>query len=566
MLHATPAPAIEDHAADHRTARNADPSGRCDVHKQPARGVSLAPGGLPSVAICDERRPSTEISTLPELLRTRAAELGDARFVRDDRRGLVLRRVPPPGDRDRRRPARRGGAARRRRRRRAAQRAGVPRGVVGDPLARRRLQPGQPGPDAREAIGILEDSGASTIVCEAAPRAGLRGRPRRAARAARARRVDEGRRPARRRCARTAPSPTRPAPRPTTSCRSSTPRARPAGRRARCSATATSCPTRACSASWSRSVRGDVLGHGPAAVPRQRPGRDDGHADAASAPRSRCGSASRPRTFWDDGRALRAGDVLGGPDDARRAAARARRRRGGDEHGPLRRSAAPRRCRRRCSSASRRSSASRISRATASPRAPAARRSTRSTARARSARSACRCAGRTWSSATTTARPRADGEPGRGVRPRAERHAGLSQPPRRERRDAARRLAAHRRRRLPRRRRLHLPRRPQEGHDHPRRREHLPARDRGRPARARRRPGRRGGRPPGRGARRGGARGRRAGRRAPTWTRSSEHCRERLAPFKVPSTWEVVDDLPKTSTGKIDKKPLRDRVRSAAAA
>jgi long-chain acyl-CoA synthetase len=44
------------------------------------------------------------------------------------------------------------------------------------------------------------------------------------------------------------------------------------------------------------------------------------------------------------------------------------------------------------------------------------------------------------------------------------------------------------------------------------------------------------------------------------------HCRERLAPFKVPSSWEVADDLPKTSTGKIDKKPLRDRVRSAATA
>jgi long-chain acyl-CoA synthetase len=35
------------------------------------------------------------------------------------------------------------------------------------------------------------------------------------------------------------------------------------------------------------------------------------------------------------------------------------------------------------------------------------------------------------------------------------------------------------------------------------------------------------------------------------------HCRARLAPFKVPSSWQVVDDLPKTSTGKIDKKPLR---------
>jgi long-chain acyl-CoA synthetase len=39
-----------------------------------------------------------------------------------------------------------------------------------------------------------------------------------------------------------------------------------------------------------------------------------------------------------------------------------------------------------------------------------------------------------------------------------------------------------------------------------------------------------------------------------------EHCRARLAVFKVPSSWEVVDELPKTSTGKIDKKPLRARV------
>jgi long-chain acyl-CoA synthetase len=35
------------------------------------------------------------------------------------------------------------------------------------------------------------------------------------------------------------------------------------------------------------------------------------------------------------------------------------------------------------------------------------------------------------------------------------------------------------------------------------------------------------------------------------------HCRARLAPFKVPSSWEVTSELPKTSTGKIDKKPLR---------
>jgi long-chain acyl-CoA synthetase len=38
-----------------------------------------------------------------------------------------------------------------------------------------------------------------------------------------------------------------------------------------------------------------------------------------------------------------------------------------------------------------------------------------------------------------------------------------------------------------------------------------------------------------------------------------QHCRERLAPFKVPSSWDLVDELPKTSTGKIDKKVLRAR-------
>jgi long-chain acyl-CoA synthetase len=42
------------------------------------------------------------------------------------------------------------------------------------------------------------------------------------------------------------------------------------------------------------------------------------------------------------------------------------------------------------------------------------------------------------------------------------------------------------------------------------------------------------------------------------------HCRERLAPFKVPSSWEVVEELPKTSTGKIDKKPLRAKLAGAA--
>jgi fatty-acyl-CoA synthase len=44
------------------------------------------------------------------------------------------------------------------------------------------------------------------------------------------------------------------------------------------------------------------------------------------------------------------------------------------------------------------------------------------------------------------------------------------------------------------------------------------------------------------------------------------HCREHLARFKVPSSWEVVDTLPTTSTGKIDKKPLRERIRADAPA
>ncbi len=44
-----------------------------------------------------------------------------------------------------------------------------------------------------------------------------------------------------------------------------------------------------------------------------------------------------------------------------------------------------------------------------------------------------------------------------------------------------------------------------------------------------------------------------------------EHCRERLAPFKVPSSWDVVDELPKTATGKIDKKVLRAQLAAGGA-
>jgi long-chain acyl-CoA synthetase len=42
------------------------------------------------------------------------------------------------------------------------------------------------------------------------------------------------------------------------------------------------------------------------------------------------------------------------------------------------------------------------------------------------------------------------------------------------------------------------------------------------------------------------------------------HCRTRLAPFKVPTSFEVVEELPKTSTGKIDKKPLREKLAAAS--
>ena len=74
---------------------------------------------------------------------------------------------------------------------------------------------------------------------------------------------------------------------------------------------------------------------------------------------------------------------------------------------------------------------------------------------------------------------------GRGRRdrdPRPQHHEGLLQPARRHRRGDERRLVPLRRPRPPRRGRLLLHRRPGEGHDHPRRVQRLPARDRGGPA------------------------------------------------------------------------------------
>jgi acyl-CoA synthetase (AMP-forming)/AMP-acid ligase II len=41
-----------------------------------------------------------------------------------------------------------------------------------------------------------------------------------------------------------------------------------------------------------------------------------------------------------------------------------------------------------------------------------------------------------------------------------------------------------------------------------------------------------------------------------------EHCRGRVASFKIPRHVAVVDALPMTSSGKIQKVRLRDRARS----
>jgi len=39
-----------------------------------------------------------------------------------------------------------------------------------------------------------------------------------------------------------------------------------------------------------------------------------------------------------------------------------------------------------------------------------------------------------------------------------------------------------------------------------------------------------------------------------------EHCRENLAPYKVPKVIEITEAIPLTAVGKVDKKALRVRV------
>jgi long-chain acyl-CoA synthetase len=40
------------------------------------------------------------------------------------------------------------------------------------------------------------------------------------------------------------------------------------------------------------------------------------------------------------------------------------------------------------------------------------------------------------------------------------------------------------------------------------------------------------------------------------------HCRERLAKYKIPATLEIMDALPKTTVGKVDKAALKARWKS----
>ena len=102
---------------------------------------------------------------------------------------------------------------------------------------------------------------------------------------------------------------------------------------------------------------------------------------------------------------------------------------------------------------------------------------------------------------------------------------------------------------------------PAEGHDHPRRREHLPARDRaaavhppdGRRRGRRRHPGREVGR-----AGRAPSSGRRPARR-PTRTSWTPTCAPSWRPTRRPRIWVLMDELPMTPSGKVQKFVLRDR-------
>ena len=114
---------------------------------------------------------------------------------------------------------------------------------------------------------------------------------------------------------------------------------------------------------------------------------------------------------------------------------------------------------------------------------------------------------------------------------------------------------------LPRRRRLPVHLRPAEGHDHLGRREHLPGRDRESHQRHRRRHRGRRDRSPRRAVGRSAVgRAHRAGRGIRRHRdRCSAHLDGKIARYKLPKNVVVVDELPRTASGKVRKADLRAR-------
>lgn len=55
-----------------------------------------------------------------------------------------------------------------------------------------------------------------------------------------------------------------------------------------------------------------------------------------------------------------------------------------------------------------------------------------------------------------------------------------------------------------------------------------------------------------------------AGTRDPSPAELTEHCRDRLSPFKVPRSWRVVDELPMTASAKVQRAELRRRAAAEA--
>ena len=130
--------------------------------------------------------------------------------------------------------------------------------------------------------------------------------------------------------------------------------------------------------------------------------------------------------------------------------------------------------------------------------------------------------------------------------------------------DDPRRLAAHRRHGPARRRRLPYDRRPQEGPDHPRRLQRLPARRRGRAAASTRRSRRRASSAgPIRCTARRSSRSSTLARRRLGAEELVAFGRERLGGYKYPREIHVLDALPLTPVGKLDRKALRELLNGA---